>query len=332
MTDEHIQAEEQLETADEETLESTDTEIDDSPSEVAQPERDATKEETDDDGDDAEEEYVPFKHTVPYKADGEDREAILEYDKEGNLTPETIERLQQVYAKTGLEKVAQDKHIKWQEAERRAEANEARARFLETQLKTVEEQYSKPIDFIRQSPQVLKAMQQRGVKVPDIERIRFDREKAEVASTRRGMARDQFIRNVGQSVREKFPDLTDEQFSTVGEKIISSSTMRRLIDDPNSDLENSINDVLYETDLLVTKMRYDGVLPNPTLEQARKDAEAARSETQITKQRAQQRAATLSPLAVGRPKGGRGKGKKVDLTGMTAAQYASYQRTGKLPT
>lgn len=332
MTDKDIQAGEELEPADEKTTEGTVEDNTGSPSDTPEPVQ-AGKGQSSESAEGTEEvEYEPFKHVVKYKADGKEFDAVYEYDKDGNFTPETEERIRQVHAKTGLEKLAQDKHDKWQTAEKAREAAEARAKFFEGQLKTVEDTYRKPIDFIRQNPNLAKAMQQKGVVLPDTERIRFDREKAELASQKREIVAEGFVRQVGQSVSEKYPDLTTEQYNAIGQELLTTPMMRRLQADPNADLNAAVPDVLYETELVVAKMVRDGKLPNPELEKARRETESARQGAQVIKERAQKRQAIVNPLAGGKPRsGGSGREKVVNMRGWTAREAAEYAKTGKLP-
>lgn len=317
---------------DEVTTEVEEVTTDGSPSEEVESPGTTDEEKTEVAADDTEEEYVPFRHTVPYKAAGEDKEAVYEYDKDGNFTPETVERIKQVHAKTGLEKLAQEKHGKWQDAERRVETAEARSKFLEGQLKTTEEQYQKPMDFIRQNPNMHRAMQQKGVPLPNIEQTRLDREKAELRVERRAIQEDKFITHVGESILQKYPDLDGDGFQAVGDALKNTPYLRRLRADANSDLNGSIEDVLHEADLVVAKLMQDGKLPNPALEKARKESEVAKKETQTTKERAQKRQNVVNPIAAGRSRGARGAEKpEVDMAGWSAREAATYYQTGETP-
>jgi len=305
------------------------TDTDGSPSDVVESERTTDVEKADESVDD--DEYEPFKHEVRYKAADEDKVFELEYDRDGNLTSTTTERLTQVLAKTGLEKVAQEKHDNWQRSEKAREVAEARIKALERQMDTERSAYKKPIEFIRQNPHMLNAMKQRGVDVPDLQRMELERREQNLAAGERVAAKGGFMRNVGGELFTRYPHLNKDHFAEIGQELFSTPFLRRLDSDPNANLDDAtFRDVLLEADRVVAKLVMDGKLPNPTLDKARADTDKARKEVNSVTETARKRASVVNPLAGGKPRGtGGGKAIKApDMQGWTASEASAYYKSG----
>lgn len=309
------------------------TEVADSPSGDAEPSGADTATEveaTTEGGDGTSEEPEPFRHTIDYKSYGEDAKFELEYDASGNLTPDTTERLTQVLAKQGLEKVAQEKDALAKEADGRRLSAEARVTFLEGQLTKVQEEYRKPFEDLKAHPQIGPAVQRSGVKLPDPDRIKLESDRQQVDAQMREVDRIKFVDGVSKSLYTKHSHLTDEQFMAITERVNSSPLMRQLIGN-QAKLSDHIADVSHEAEMVIAQMILEGKLPNADLEKAQADVEKARKETKTTRAEATTRAAVVSPLAGGRPAGVRGAEKEVDVTGWTSREYAAYLRDGTLP-
>ena len=199
------------------------------------------------------EELEPFRHTVKYKAKGEERDAVFAYDRDGNFTPETIAEIQQIRAKTGLEQVAQEKDRQAKSADARANAAEAQVKFLKEQQKSLQEQYQKPIEFIRSNQPIQQAMAKRGIQLPDPERIALDAEKQELQNTRREIEVHNFVAQVGETVRAAHPNFTSEQYNAIGTELMGSPLIRMLNDDPNSKLLEAVPEVARESQMVIAR-------------------------------------------------------------------------------
>jgi len=334
MTDEIIQADiadDDLETVDE---------VKDSPSDDAETsgtddvtETEAETGDVDEATDD--EEVEPFRHVIPYKSNGEDSEFVLEYDADGNLTPETLERTTQVLAKTGLEKVAQEKHAKWQDAESQLRVREARIKFLESQIKDTRESFSKPAQAIeklaKKSPNLKLALQQQGIEFPNVAQMELQDERKELAAERRLIEENRFVSGIFDGLSAK-GNYDRDALSKIGAELLDTPLLRRLTADPNAKLSEYLQDALDEADMVIAKLTMSGALPNPELEKARKASKSAGREVAKAKEQAKRVAAVKSPLAGGRPKGTKGRETTVDMRGWSPAEAARYAKTGKLPT
>jgi len=333
MTDETIQAEE-VKPADGEELEAT--EVEETPSDDAVSERtddvsevEAETEESD------EEEWEPIVHEVPFKSAGEEQKFRLEYDREGNLTPETTESLTQVLAKQGLEKVAQEKDAGWKREQARAESAEARLKVLQRQLDETTERFSKPLQHLKQlqaNPQMRQVFQRTGMpEIPDVDAIKHEREQQTFAEEKRSFEVQQLRVQLAGGLRQKYPHLTSEHLDEIGAQLDRSQLAAAAARDTSGSVLSYLDGFLDAADGVVAKMTLDGKLPNPALEEARKATEKSQQETQKARKRAKKVASVTSPLAGGKPKGSAGRKKEVDMRGWSTSEAAEYYRTGKPP-
>lgn len=216
----------------------------------------------------------PFRHEFKYRANEKDEVEYLEYDADGNLTPETLSKLASTYSKTvGLERRTQLAVEESKRLARERDAERVRAEALKQQIERLRKEYDDPIQKIKQNRAAAVLLERSGIRFPDtnalnerleLEELRAERQRAEATRVREDFL-NAFVTHLS--------DLSDEQRDAVATEVAESGMLESLRG--ASDLQAAKRQFLSFIDKTVSDMRIKGRLPNPAMDKILAEKEKA---------------------------------------------------------